>query len=447
MSYFKKLLCGAVLLFISFTTLSCSFFLYSGKTGSLTVQVGSSARAAGSTGVAGTTQVADTWYEIIIEQSGNILHQVEIPDNQSSRMVSFEEIPTGETLIQVRYLENGQLSAEGTSTVQIVGGQETPVAIVMKRVQPDSPGVIENENEVGQPDENEIDQPVETFDGTAATFARLFLQKDNTYVNSLTSEVTVGIGSYADMKTVREVVNKLDTTQNIKLELNADIDLQNREDFVPMCTEKPFSGTFDGNGHTLTVDISIRNNGSNYAPLFVYLGEGSTVKNVSVKGSVTSDPSDNTPFYGAIAIYAEGATVDRCWNDCSVTLGGTSSIGGIVAQSNNSEISECLNTGTLKGTIVGGICSEVSNESYLFECVNSGALTGTSSTGQISAKGSDEENSYYFCFYTSGELYAGCSETDAENLGCSMFDTTQVPDAVSAFITYTSGSGLTLKFN
>lgn len=119
-----------------------------------------------------------------------------------------------------------------------------------------------------------------------------------------------------------------------------------------------FTGTFDGNGHTVTLDItaSTANVG-----LFSKLAGGAVVKNVITAGSVTATGKNNV---GGIAGTADGnVTIENCKNTASIK--GGKGAGGILGYSEPGSgfvtISSCANMGSVSGTRkqVGGIAGNV----------------------------------------------------------------------------------------
>lgn len=174
----------------------------------------------------------------------------------------------------------------------------------------------------------------------------------------------------------------------------------------------PFPGTFDGDGHTLTVNIT-----ANYAAApFGYIN-GATIKNLHTKGTVTVTTGSSGILMGAGIVgivYGFGITnsyIIGC--ESSVTIisnaSGTESLkcGGIVgdASSKNVTIQNCVFNGTFKsngyygfGGIVGDVGSSgtCNIESCLFNGIvninNSRYSTSWSYFGPSGAKGT---NNYY----------------------------------------------------
>jgi len=109
--------------------------------------------------------------------------------------------------------------------------------------------------------------------------------------------------------------------------LTADIDLSK----ATWTTLKEFKGTLNGNGHTITVPTDA---------LFIEKLSG-TVKNLNLKGAMTLDDADASSYVsprdvkgggiGALAGYAQGATIDNVDVDVDITYTGKiANFGGIV---------------------------------------------------------------------------------------------------------------------
>ena len=203
------------------------------------------------------------------------------------------------------------------------------------------------------------------------------------------------------LKWFRDKVNRAKTSDETKIcaVLTADIDLNN-EPWTPIGigedTRKedlPYSGTFDGNGHTisgLNVNYGDKNGG-----LFCYV-KSATIKNLTVAGSVTYSSGDGIA-YGGIVGCADSSTIENCTNRCTVT--GNWYAGGIVGWSEESDIIGCANFGNISSPFrSGGICGKVAGEkdadgidATIRDCYNvgmvsgkyAGGITGQSDSGSI----------------------------------------------------------------
>lgn len=148
-----------------------------------------------------------------------------------------------------------------------------------------------------------------------------------------------------------------------------------------------FSGTFDGNGHTVTLNItaSTANVG-----LFSKLAGGAVVKNVITAGSVTATGKNNVGGIAGVADTELGAiTISNCKNEAAIE--GNKVVGGILGGCTEDDyaltISACANEGNISGTRnIGGICGTLENAHFIKNCYNSGEVTG-STIGGILGRG------------------------------------------------------------
>lgn len=148
-----------------------------------------------------------------------------------------------------------------------------------------------------------------------------------------------------------------------------------------------FSGTFDGDGHTVTLNItaSTANVG-----LFSKLAGGAVVKNVITAGSVTATGKNNVGGIAGVADTELGAiTISNCKNEAAIE--GNKVVGGILGGCTEDDyaltISACANEGNISGTRnIGGICGTLENAHFIKNCYNSGTVTG-STIGGILGRG------------------------------------------------------------
>lgn len=157
-----------------------------------------------------------------------------------------------------------------------------------------------------------------------------------------------------------------------------------------------FSGTFDGNGHTVTLNItaSTANVG-----LFKTLSGGAVVRNVITAGSISSTEKYVGGIAGFANTYSGDVTIENCKNTAAVQ--GGNGVGGIFGYCSGSAhsvtITGCANTGTISGARnSGGICGTLENAHFIKNCYNSGAVTGSNIGGILGrgAKGVLIENCY-----------------------------------------------------
>lgn len=214
------------------------------------------------------------------------------------------------------------------------------------------------------------------------------------------------IGTAEGLKWFRDKVNNATKEPDTKIcaELTEDIDL-NGEAWTPIgigdafyARTPPYSGTFDGKGHTIK-NLSI-DSSAHYVGLFDYV-YGGTIRNLTVSGSVKG--SEHT---GGIAGAANGGTFENCANQCAVQGGTTGGIIGFATEEGTLIVRDCYNVGsitTTTGNSVGGIIGQCINTSgTIRNCYNAGTVTGTASVGAII--GNPGTNKIYNCYYLEGSV-------------------------------------------
>lgn len=240
------------------------------------------------------------------------------------------------------------------------------------------------------------------FTGTVSGSGTITGGTFNTLITGNGTETDPYQISTADgLKWFRDKVNSAKTSEETKIcaVLTANIDLEN-EAWTPIGIgedtrnqDLPYSGTFDGNGHTisgLNVNYGDKNGG-----LFCYV-KSATIKNLTVAGSVTHS-SGNGVDYGGIVGYADSSTIENCTNRCNVT--GNWYAGGIVGLSADSDIIGCANFGNISSPFrSGGICGKITGQVNAYgidatirDCYNvgmvsggyAGGITGQSDSGSI----------------------------------------------------------------
>ena len=201
----------------------------------------------------------------------------------------------------------------------------------------------------------------------------------------------------------KNAANNIEDTK-ICAELTKDIDLSG-EAWTPIgiggafyAGTPPYSGTFDGKGHTIK-NLSI-DSSAHYVGLFGYV-YGGTIRNLTVSGSVKG--SEHT---GGIAGAANGGTFENCANQCAVQGGTTGGIIGFATEEGTLIVRDCYNVGsitTTTGYSVGGIIGQCINTSgTIRNCYNAGTVTGTASVGAII--GNPLIDKIYNCYYLEGSV-------------------------------------------
>ena len=160
-----------------------------------------------------------------------------------------------------------------------------------------------------------------------------------------------------------------------------------------------FSGTFDGNGHTVSgIYTDGSETGSTVQGLFGCLGGGGLIENVTTEGCITAKM-----VAGGVAAYVNGGTIENCTNKAIVYANGgekagtglengtyrAGAAGGIAgnaaSETNNAVISDCTNEGTVtctntkNGGRAGGILGLVDASGI------KGSITGCSNSAPVDA--------------------------------------------------------------
>ena len=185
--------------------------------------------------------------------------------------------------------------------------------------------------------------------------------------------LTAGIYMISNEAELKWFVNKVNGgATSADARLTADIALKS-EKWYPIGCGKPYTGTFDGKGRTVSSFAIVSENDDQ--GFFGEVGGKGIVKDLNVSGSVNAGgTSYNT---GGIAGNVEGK-ITGCTFSGTVT--GVSDVGGIAGQLGlNAQISQCRSSAAVTGNErVGGITGAVSYGT-VSQCVNTGAV-GTSGT-------------------------------------------------------------------
>jgi len=183
---------------------------------------------------------------------------------------------------------------------------------------------------------------------------------------------------------------------------------------------KPFSGSFDGNGHTIA---HLTLTGRDYQGLFGQLELTAQVRNlglvgVNISGSgryvgalsggnfglisrcYSTGRVHSSVVVGGLAGYNSGV-VTLCYSTAAVSGGST--IGGLLGD-NGHVVTQCYSTGSVDGTYsVGGLIG-YNGYAYLTQCYSTGRVSGTDSVGGLI--GESIFSSSFDCFWdieTSGQ--------------------------------------------
>lgn len=195
-----------------------------------------------------------------------------------------------------------------------------------------------------------------------------------------------------------------------------------------------FSGTFDGDGHTVTLNITAS---TPNVGLFSKLAGGAVVKNVITAGSVTATGKNNV---GGIAGTADGnVTIENCKNTASIK--GGKGAGGILGYSEPGSgfvtISSCANMGSVSGTRkqVGGIAGNVVGTHIIRNCYNQGDISDGAGILGRGTKGVLVENCYTVgSVETNGAIMAVSSSSYSSDEPCRIVNCYAPSETVTALV-------------
>ena len=217
------------------------------------------------------------------------------------------------------------------------------------------------------------------------------VQNGDGYANELKQDGDFYLISTADeLRLFASMVNG--GQPSISAKLTADIELNNTtgwenwnesteglNSWTPIgSNEQPFTGTFDGQGHTVS---GIYVNSSNNCQGFFGATNGATIINLhTAQGYIRGNGS-----VGGIVGNAEGGSIEDCTNGCTIASTGSSN-GGIVGYGRGVQITGCTNNGPLVAGQYqnGGIAGTV-EDSTIDRCVNNADITVADHAGGIAA--------------------------------------------------------------
>ncbi|MCD8294024.1 MAG: hypothetical protein LUE27_02090 [Clostridia bacterium] len=242
---------------------------------------------------------------------------------------------------------------------------------------------------------------VSEWDGTTVDTTS-WLEKDSD------ENPTYEISNAAQFAGLAEYVNEGNDLSGCTVKLTVNIDLGEDSEWTPIGTdllrsssETPFSGTFEGQGHTVyNVNVSTE---SDEGGLFGYILQ-STIKDVNVYNvSITE-----VHYAGAIVGEADDgstsnniySTISGCNVSGDIKISGSEAAGGIIGEANKTVIESCSVEATADGGYInssgemglaGGIAGSIATDA-----TSSGTVTASQShIYDVSVSGLTISSSYY----------------------------------------------------
>lgn len=292
----------------------------------------------------------------------------------------------------------------------------------------------------------------------------------NTYQGKKTASVTsdfakisvgadVQIKSLAEFVAFRDAVNAGDKFAGKTVELMCDLDLSSIDNWIPIGADATnyFSGSFNGNGHSIT-GLNIERTGSNVGLFGTVQAVDKTVdviiENLSVAGSVSSDGSYVAGLVGYLSNSSSANCVAVRNIETNVRVKAKSYAAGVVgcARTHVTEISSCVNRGTISidstasyaAGIVAWYQTFESTLTGVYGCYNVGKISGGNALAGIVGQTATNVTNCYNAgevLGTNSDAVAGSSSTSnsfayANNLyldtSCADGQNNNVADAVTS---------------
>jgi hypothetical protein len=188
----------------------------------------------------------------------------------------------------------------------------------------------------------------------------------------------------------------------------------------------PFTGIFDGNGHTIS-NLTITASTQDCVGLFGNVGSDGQIRNLGVENVNITGRDYSGGLIGSNAdwdSYSFGGTITTCYATGSVT--GRLIVGGLVGDNWYGTLISCYTTSSVTGTdsLVGGLVGWNSG-GWLTSCYVTGSVTGYSLVGGLVGL-NENEGTLTDCFWdiqTSGQTTSdgGTGKTTAEMMTLSTF--------------------------
>lgn len=190
-----------------------------------------------------------------------------------------------------------------------------------------------------------------------------------------------------------------------------DSDIEITDNFTPIGNyDYPFLGTFNGNGHKITVTIKEAESGSGFSPTykFVYCGlfgvikdtesTKASIKNLTVDISCDTEATTSYCFVlaGGISGYMLGGEINNCTVNGEIKAKSeffNAYCGGIVGIMQGGKVENCTSNATLNAhdsqnrATAGGIVAYAFNDATVSHCTATGNVKSTSTSGVSYAGG------------------------------------------------------------
>lgn len=153
--------------------------------------------------------------------------------------------------------------------------------------------------------------------------------------------------------------------------------------YIAADNQGAFAGTFDGDNHTVTVDLDgVNCKSTAYVAMFGLVDSSAVIKNVKVAGKVETTGNYAAGLVGyARAAASDSVRIENCVS--SVSVKGAERVGGIAGYATYTMVTGCENTGSIEcKRVVGGMVG-YAYQMDIQNCKNSGAITANTECGGV----------------------------------------------------------------
>lgn len=180
-----------------------------------------------------------------------------------------------------------------------------------------------------------------------------------------------GVSSQADMEKLSQWAAGNSESRIYTVYILEDFTLSSFPSISKETSDKAFAGTFNGNGHTIT----ITNAPDDYQGLFYRVGatgKDTVIKNLTLAGDVTVQMDVCGFLFTNEGV--ESIVIENCVNKMNITGNDAAGI-GYSYQLNSYTIKNCINEGNITATFSNGRAAGITNTvSNISNCVNKGTI-------------------------------------------------------------------------
>lgn len=342
------------------------------------------------------------------------------------------------------------------------------------------------------------DATVNAGESTECTLALALTKCISTFhsVPSSSKYKYLAVASSADMTKLCELVNAGSDFEGITITLVDDVDLADcADDWQPIGYIKsitaddsdvdnmPFKGTFNGNGKTISYNITKREDGLGSQMFGLFFDNYGTIENLVVNQTYSGDLSDRGMSRGGMICVYNYGNIKNCIVKADIAIGTKSDTAGICKVNTESgKVVNCFSTGNIENQFTfnwngsyqktGGICcinhGTVENAVTAVQ-IKTNSVKDTSTqlsyiSGAIAARtdsylkncywlkdnidrGGTAENQIAYISKTGAYTGENCIPDPSKITGCGYFDTNSPSASVTAGTTSECKSEQTLAYS